>query len=138
MQKELEKLIVNTYREENAEDEITLTTVYPMWLQYFQLHTLKSASVKRYSTEWSRFYERTKIATTPLKKFNKLMLDEWAHGMIKANHMTKKSILIQSERSLDMRMKEQLITIIVMTENVRKRLSVSWIVHWIRIITVKM
>ena len=76
-QKELENLIVNTYCEENAEDEITLTTVYPMWLQYFQLHTLKSASVKRYSTEWSRFYEGTKIATIPLKKFNKLMLDEW-------------------------------------------------------------
>ena len=68
-QKELENLIVNTYCEENAEDEITLTTVYPMWLQYFQLHTLKSASVKRYSTEWSRFYEGTKIATIPLKKW---------------------------------------------------------------------
>lgn len=95
-QKELENLIVNTYCEENAEDEITLTTVYPMWLQYFQLHTLKSASVKRYSTEWSRFYEGTKIATIPLKKFNKLMLDEWAHGMIKTNHMTKKQYYTMS------------------------------------------
>ncbi len=95
-QKELENLIVNTYCEENAEDEITLTTVYPMWLQYFQLHTLKSASVKRYSTEWSRFYEGTKIATIPLKKFNKLMLDEWAHGMIKTNHITKKQYYTMS------------------------------------------
>ena len=95
-QKELEDLIVKTYRELGADDEITLTTVYPQWLRYFQLHTLKSASVKRYSTEWARYYAGRKIAEIPLKKFNKLMLDEWAHEMIKSNQMTKKQYYTMS------------------------------------------
>lgn len=89
--KGLDDKLVQYYSEfEAIHKEWTLETIYPEWLQYFSMHTNKSASVKRYTSEWARYYKNDAIIKYPIKQLDKLMLDEWVHKMIKAYNMTKK------------------------------------------------
>ena len=81
---------------EVKERERTLETIYPEWLQYFSMHTNKSASVKRYTSEWARYYKNDAIIKYPIKQLDKLILDEWVHKMIKAYNMTKKQYYTMS------------------------------------------
>ena len=75
---------------------MTLESLYPEWLNYYKVHTTKTASVKRYSTEWTRYYISDPIIKKPLKSLTKLMLDEWVHNVIQRHHMTKKQYYTMS------------------------------------------
>jgi len=95
--KSLEDKLVQYYSDhEVKERERTLETIYPEWLQYFSMHTNKSASVKRYTSEWARYYKNDAIIKYPIKQLDKLILDEWVHKMIKAYNMTKKQYYTMS------------------------------------------
>ena len=60
--KSLEDKLVQYYSEfEEIHKEWTLETIYPEWLHYFSMHTNKSASVKRYTSEWTRYYKNDAI-----------------------------------------------------------------------------
>ena len=95
--KSLEDKLVQYYSDhEVKERERTLETIYPEWLQYFSMHTNKSASVKRYTSEWARYYKNDAIIKYPIKQLDKLILDEWVHKMIKTYNMTKKQYYTMS------------------------------------------
>src|SRR5699024_6194222 len=67
--KSLEDKLVQYYSDhEVKERERTLETIYPEWLQYFSMHTNKSASVKRYTSEWARYYKNDAIIKYPIKQ----------------------------------------------------------------------
>ena len=95
--KDLDDKLVQYYSEfEAIHKEWTLETIYPEWLHYFSMHTNKSASVKRYTSEWTRYYKNDAIIKYPVKQLDKLILDEWVHKMIKTYNMTKKQYYTMS------------------------------------------
>ena len=69
--------------------KMTLADLYPEWLEYKKLHTTASTYIARIKSDWNTYYEGTKITKIPLRKLDKLMLDEWAHALIKDHEMTK-------------------------------------------------
>ncbi len=71
-------------------NKISLDVLFPEWLEYKQLHTNSTASIRRISDDWNRYYKNSPIIQIPLIKMTYLILDEWAHKMIKQYGMTKK------------------------------------------------
>lgn len=71
-------------------NKISLDRLFPEWLEYKQLHTNSTASVRRICDDWNRYYKDSCIIRMPLIRMTYLILDEWAHKMIKQHSMTKK------------------------------------------------
>ncbi len=95
-EEELNTVIVEYYRKTKMKQDMTLESLYPEWLNYYKVHTTKTASVKRYSTEWTRYYISDPIIKKPLKNLTTLMLDEWVHSNIQRHQMTKKQYYTMS------------------------------------------
>lgn len=76
--------------ESKPQNEMTLETLYPRWLEFKSLHTDAPTYITRIVNEWKKHYEGTDIVKVPVTKLTKLMLDEWAHRLIKNNNMSKK------------------------------------------------
>lgn len=74
--------------EDNAK-KCTLRTLYPDWLEYKRLHTTAISYILRISSDWTTYYENTKIVDIPLRKLDKITLDKWAHELIQKYNMTK-------------------------------------------------
>ena len=70
-------------------NKCTLRTLYPDWLEYKRLHTTATSYILRISSDWTTYYENTKIVDIPLRKLDKITLDKWAHGLIQKYDMTK-------------------------------------------------
>lgn len=90
---DLLNLLVEHYKalEKNRQNaDSTLKSLYPKWLEYKSLHTNAQNYIRRINNDWNKYYLNTSIIDIPLKKLNKLTLDEWAHRLIKDYHMTKK------------------------------------------------
>jgi len=89
---DVEKAIVTYYRsleEENSNKKITLKTLYPKWLEHKELHSNSTSGIRRINNEWCRYYLPDEIINTPLSKLTYVMLDEWAHKMVKEHKFTK-------------------------------------------------
>ena len=81
------------YYESDEEDKykgITVTQLFPEWLEYKRLHTNREGTIKRIVNEWKRLYEGTDIVNCPVTSLTKLQLDEWVHHLIKDNGMNRK------------------------------------------------
>lgn len=85
----LQEELIRLYRNREKK-EITLEELYPEWLDYLSLHTNKSASVKRYTSEWNKYYASSSIIKQPIKQLTTLTLDKWVHNMIKTYNMDRK------------------------------------------------
>ncbi|MDO5423172.1 MAG: hypothetical protein Q4F41_05545 [Eubacteriales bacterium] len=78
-------------RDETKQKEaVTLRTLYPRWLEYKKLHTNAETYIFRIESDWKKYYLDNPIIDIPLKKLNKLTLDEFVHKLIKDNSMSKK------------------------------------------------
>lgn len=95
-EKDIEDFIIKFYEEtdeeSNKEKEVlnmTLTTLYEYWIEYKSLHTNSTAYIKRINADWNTFYKDDEISNIPIRKFTKIMLDEWSHRLIKIHNMTK-------------------------------------------------
>lgn len=93
---DIKDVIIKYYKsvEEKTEDRgnITLLEIFPEWIKFKSIHTESSSYIKRITADWKKYYEKQKeFINTPLRKFSKIYLDEWAHRMIKENEMTKKA-----------------------------------------------
>ena len=73
----------------DEEDQVTLENFYPKWLSYKALHTNSETYINRIDSDWKSYYLGTPIIRKPLKRLNKLVLDVWAHELIKTHSMTK-------------------------------------------------
>ena len=92
-EEKLHEALYNHYcgiEEGKPQNEMTLETLYPRWLEFKSLHTDAPTYITRIGNEWKKHYEGTNIVKVPVTKLTKLMLDEWAHRLIKNNNMSKK------------------------------------------------
>lgn len=94
-EEKIDKVIIDEYTK-SKERGITLEEIYPDWLSHKSMHTKRSSSIKRYTSEWKRFYLEDSIVKVPLKKLDKMSLDEWAHDMIKKYDMSKQQYFTMS------------------------------------------
>lgn len=76
-EEKIDKVIIEEYKK-SKERGIILKEIYPDWLSHKSMHTKRSSSIKRYTSEWKRFYLEDSIIKVPLKKLDKISLDEWA------------------------------------------------------------
>ena len=94
---DIEKAIIKYYKSievkvENEYKNITLKQIFPEWIAFKCIHTESTSYIKKITADWKKFYSiQTEFINKPLRKFTKLELDEWAHGMIKKYNMTKKA-----------------------------------------------
>lgn len=70
-------------------ESITLRNLYPRWLEYKKVHTNAATYISRIETDWKKYYLNNKIIDIPIKKLDKLILDEFVHRLIQDNNMTK-------------------------------------------------
>jgi integrase len=68
---------------------MTLRASYPKWIGYKSLHTTAVTYIERIKCDWKRYYIGSSIIDVPIRDFGKLMLDTWAHTLIKDYSMTK-------------------------------------------------
>ncbi len=92
---DLEKAIISFYAGEeedifNKEKQYTLKNLFPEWLQYKNSHTTASSYTRRIRNDWEKYYSNESISDVPIFDLTYLMLDKWAHDMVKSNNMTKK------------------------------------------------
>ena len=90
---DLETCIIEYYESRTSEknlDNLTLETLYPIWLEYKNQHTNAEPYIAKINSDWKKYYLDTEILDIPIKKLTKLMLDMWAHGLIKKYSLTKK------------------------------------------------
>lgn len=102
IKKSTEEKILNTiikFWKENSEENVrekelrnmTLLTLFPKWLSYKWIHTKSSSYIKRITADWKRFYTKeVQLINKPIRKLEKVFLDEWAHNIIKKYDMTGK------------------------------------------------
>lgn len=75
---------------EATNGSITLKQLYPKWLEYKSLHTDAKTYILRIGRDWKKYYIDTEIIDVPIKDLNKVILDEWAHKLIKDYDMSNK------------------------------------------------
>lgn len=85
----LENAIVEYYSNHGEEQKCTLKTLYSEWLEHKTLHTTSTNYIRRIDNDWNKYYRNSPLIDIPLKKLDYLQLDEWAHNMVKDNHLTK-------------------------------------------------
>lgn len=92
---ELEKYIITFYTsEEDIEYEkkklITIRNLFPEWLNYKNAHTTSTSYIRRIKNDWNKYFETDTIVDIPMCDLNYLILDKWAHEIIKKDNLTKK------------------------------------------------
>ncbi|MBS5935196.1 MAG: tyrosine-type recombinase/integrase [Clostridiales bacterium] len=95
-EKDIQDVIVKFYDETNDEamkeketHKMTLKNLYYDWIKYKSLHTTSSSYIRRINSDWKTFYVHDEISDIPIRKLKKVLLDEWAHRLIKQHNMSK-------------------------------------------------
>jgi integrase len=71
-------------------NNITLKDFYSEWIEYKELHSGKSSYMNKIHCDWKKYYlEENDMIQIPLKELTSLVLDEWAHKLIKKYRLTK-------------------------------------------------
>ena len=83
-------VVVAFYSNAEKKEQLTLRKLYPEWLNYKILHTSASSYIKRITNDWNKYYNSNYIVDIPINKLTSLMLDEWAHTLIKTKSLTKR------------------------------------------------
>lgn len=90
LKKDLEDAICNFYSESTHKQNLTISQLYSEWLNYKELHTRSTGTMKRISADWKRYYQEDSISQKKVCTLTKLYLDEWVHSKIKKYGLTKK------------------------------------------------
>lgn len=108
-EEDIKNVIVQYYKEQEeyrSNNLLTLRQIYPEWMKYKEAHTNCTTTIRRWNTDWKRFYEAdsSEIIDKPVNQLTVTELDIWIHSLIKKHNMTKKcyytmSIIIR--QSLD-------------------------------------
>ena len=73
-----------------SDNNCTLASLYPEWIEYKKLHARLSTTFTCIDSDWKRYYLGTDIVTVPINKLSKLYLDKWAHGLVRQYDLTGK------------------------------------------------
>lgn len=87
--------IVEIYTKEEddkyiKENIFTLENLFPKWLKYKSSQTDASSYSKRIMVDWKKFYQDTDIVKIPITELKYLMLNEWAHNIVKQFSLNSK------------------------------------------------
>lgn len=91
-EEKVNKEVVAYYRKQSKaqiERQVTLSLIYPAWLEYKELHSEASSYIRRINNDWQKYYVGTSIIDKPLVSLDKVTLDEWAHELIRKHSLTK-------------------------------------------------
>ncbi len=91
---DLMNYLYNLYNDKSVEQKnrkLTLTDLYPDWLEYKALHTDAPTYIRRIERDWRKYYQNTPIARIPICKFDFLTLDKWAHNLVREHGLTKRA-----------------------------------------------
>lgn len=86
----VEDALVQFYKENDTKAQCTLKTLYPEWLDYKQICSNTTNTIRRIDNDWNKYYEDTDIINIPLTKLDYITLDKWAHNIIKEKNLTQK------------------------------------------------
>lgn len=91
---ELENILVEHYRKlkkENAlKNDVTLKSIYSLWLQSRKLEVNSIGTVKKNDQDWRRYYLNDKIIDKPLSTLSVQELKDWAHKKINDHNFNKR------------------------------------------------
>ena len=68
----------------------TIREIYPLWMEYRRNTITCSATLKRNSQDWTRYYINDPIIDIPLEQLSKLRMDDWIHTIIEEYQLSKK------------------------------------------------
>lgn len=77
-------------KEKPKDVQVTLSKLYPKWIEYKSLHAATETYLSRIDRDWQKYYTSTNIIDIPLDQITPLMLDEWVHKLIKKYNMSQK------------------------------------------------
>lgn len=69
-------------------ENLSLEGLYPRWLEHKSLRTTAQNYITRINNDWNKYYSNTDIIRVPIRKLDKLTLDDWAHQLIHDYDMT--------------------------------------------------
>lgn len=89
----LKQVVIDFYKEQEKKDngkELTLRSLYPVWIEWKGAHTHATTSIRRFNCDWKKFYlPYSKIIDKPIVELTVHELDIWVHSLIKQYDMTK-------------------------------------------------
>lgn len=90
---ELCEILYKMYKEYDAlakKKQLTISEIYPEWLEFKSLHTNACTTIMRLKSDWRKYYLGSEIVDMPLTDISKLILDKWAYSLIREHQLTKK------------------------------------------------
>ena len=91
--KDLYEFLYKFYEDQDEKHRIaklTLTDLYPEWLEDKSLHTDAITTLRRIGVDWKKYYLGTSIVEIPINQLDKNTLDNWAHNLVRGYNLTKK------------------------------------------------
>lgn len=82
----LEDVICEFYEVQNNP---TLRSLFPQWLKFKDIFVKKN-TIKRFQTDWERFYDNAEIVDYPIKELTKNQLEVWVRSVAKERNMDYK------------------------------------------------
>ena len=71
------------------EYDLTLQSLYPMWLDHKRLEAASDLYPERIDRDWKKYYKDDEIVSVPLTELEPLLLEEWVLRKIKTYNLTK-------------------------------------------------
>lgn len=72
--------------------EITLRTMYPIWIDYKSSCTSKSSTIRRIEADWKKYYKNDPISDIPLEKMSKNQITKWLNDRIIKDGVTNRKV----------------------------------------------
>lgn len=89
----VKQTVIDFYKTQEKKEkgkELTLRSLYPVWIEWKGVHTRATTSIRRFNCDWKKFYlPYPKIIDKPIIDLTVTELDVWVHGLIKKYNMTK-------------------------------------------------
>lgn len=85
----LEKLIP-IYFQESHLDKFTFSDLFLEWLEYKKTVTDSPNTIKRHEQHYRRYFEKSKLHTTPVRQIDTLLLESECNRLVKEYRMTRK------------------------------------------------
>ncbi len=89
----IKQAVIDFYKEQEKRrnnSELTLRSLYPIWIKWKGAHTHATTSIRRFNCDWKKFYlPYPKIIDKPIMDLTAYELDIWVHTLIKQHDMTK-------------------------------------------------
>lgn len=89
---ELIDFLIDYYRIKETKKEITLRTMYPIWIDHKSNCTKKTSTIRRIEADWKKYYMNDPIVDIPLEEMTKNQITEWLNKRIIQDKITNRKI----------------------------------------------